>query len=428
MRLVSTRDPQHPTTFLEAVQRGLAPDGGLYTPDPLACFRDAERLLDLDFPTRNLEIMTRLLGDELSRDELEPLMAEAFNFPAPLVQVRDRVFVLELFHGPSLAFKDFGARFLAQILGFLNRREGRLRTVLTATSGDTGAAVAQAFWRKPGFRVVVLYPKGRITDLQERQIATLGDNVLAFAVDGSFDDCQALVKGAFADPELSKRLGLISANSINIARLLAQVLYYWEALAQLEAWHLRDDPVFAVPSGNFGNLTAGMLAERMGLPVKCFVVATNANRTVPDFLDTGEWRPRPGQPTLSSAMDVGDPSNWERILHLYGGRRDRLRAALRWGSRSDAETRQTLWELRGTGYQTDPHGAVAYGVLTERLGLNETGIFLGTAHPAKFEELLRRDMNQSLDLPPGLAGLQEKPLLSRGLENSPAALRAMLEG
>lgn len=428
MRLISTRDPRHRASFLEAVELGLAQDGGLFMPEPVACFRDAERLLNLDYGARNLEILTRLLGDELSREELEPLVAAAFDFPVPLVKARDRVFALELFHGPTLAFKDFGARFLAQVMDFVNAREGRLRTVLTATSGDTGAAVAHAFWRKKGFRVMVLYPKGRITPLQERQLGCLGDNVLAYAVEGSFDDCQALVKGAFSDAMRVQRLGLVSANSINIARLLAQVLYYWEALAQLEAWNLRSDPIIAVPCGNFGNLTAGLLAKEMGLPVKAFVVATNANRTVPNFLEGGEWHPRPSLSTLSSAMDVGDPSNWERVRHHFKNSRQSMSMNLRWGSRTDAETRQALWELRASGYQGDPHGAVAYSVLMERLGLNETGVFLETAHPAKFEALLARDMNQRVELPTGLAELLDRPLHIRPLENHAEALKAALEG
>lgn len=427
MRLVSTRNPRHRATFMEAVERALAPDGGLWVPEPVACFRDSERLLELGFAERSAEILVRLLGEELSRDEVEALVMGAFDFPVPLVAVRERIFALELFHGPSLAFKDFGARFLAQVLALLNRRAGRLRTVLTATSGDTGAAVASAFWHQPGFRVIVLYPKGRVSPLQERQLACLGDNVLAYAVEGSFDDCQRLVKGAFSDAALVGRHGLVSANSLNIARLLAQVLYYWEALAQLETRNLRSEPVIAVPCGNFGNLTAGLLAKAMGLPVKAFVVATNANRTVPDYLDGGDWQPRPSVATLSNAMDVGDPSNWERVSHLFQGSRQSMSTQLRWGSRDDAETRQALWELHGAGYAADPHGAVAYAVLMERLGLNEVGVFLETAHPAKFAEFYAQEMNLQMPLPPALEALRNRPMAVRVLENRPEALQGVLE-
>lgn len=429
MRLVSTRNPKLRSTFLEAVQGGPAPDGGLWIPEPIACFRDMPQLLAMDFQARSLEILGRLLGEELSREELAPIVREAFDFDVPLVRVRDRVFALELFHGPSLAFKDFGARFLARVLMLLGEREGaRLRTVLTATSGDTGAAVASAFHGVRGVRAVVLYPKGRVSELQERQIATHGGNVLAYAVEGSFDDCQAMVKAAFADPAVAAPLNLTSANSLNIARLLAQVLYHVEGVAQLHARSLREPALIAVPSGNFGNLCAGLLAREMGLPVKAFVVATNANRTVPDYLDTGDYRPRPSLATLSNAMDVGAPNNWERIAHLFKGSLEALRAALRWGSLDDAGTRRALWELNAAGYLADPHAAVAFGVLEERRGLRETGVFLGTAHPAKFADLLARDMNLTVPLPPALAELQARPVLSKPLAASYEALRAELMG
>lgn len=427
MRFISTRNPRERATFAHALLRGMAPDGGLYVPEPIACFRDLPHLLELEFPARSLVILHRLLGEEFSLEELEVAVLEAFNFPVPLVRVSDRTYALELFHGPTLAFKDFGARFLAQMLGQVAAREApRLRTVLTATSGDTGAAVAHAFWKQRGCRVVVLYPKGRVSDLQERQFATLGGNVLTYAVEGSFDDCQALVKGCFEDQALVGSLNLTAANSINVARLLAQILYYFEGVAQLRQRGVKDAPVLSVPCGNFGNLYAGLLAQAMGLPVKAFVVSCNLNRTVPDFLDTGEYRPRPSVATLSNAMDVGSPSNWERVQHHFQGDHAALREALRWGSLDDAATRRAMWELNQCGYLPDPHAAVAYGVLEERRGLGEPGIFLATAHPAKFEELLRRDMNLPCELPPALAETLGKPLLSKPLANDLEALKREL--
>jgi len=428
MRLVNTRQPSDRVTFSEAIQVGLAKGGGLYVPEPIPCFRDVHALLALDFPSRSVEILHRFLGDEFERKILEEAVRSAFDFPVPLVKLRDGIFVLELFHGPTLAFKDFGARFLAQMLAHLSRQEGRPRTVLTATSGDTGSAVAHAFLGMRDVRVVVLYPKGGVSGLQEKQFATLGDNVRSYAVEGTFDDCQALVKGAFADEALAARLALTSANSINIARLLGQVPYFFEAVAKLRALDIRESPVIAVPSGNFGNLCAGLLAWKTGLPVKNFVVCTNANRTVPDYLEGGEYHPRPSIATLSSAMDVGDPSNFERIRQLFVGDLVAMKSILRWGSRSDAETRKSMWEMQASGYLPEPHAAVAHGVLQERLGLKEVGVFLGTAHPAKFHEILQRDMNLSVELPPALAEVMDKPVLSKTLPANLLALRAELEG
>jgi len=421
MKLTSTRTPSHRASFLEAVQAGLAPDGGLYVQVEIPRFADVPELLKLDFPTRSTEILHRLLGDEFSRTVVEELARSAFTFGAPLVRVDARTSALELFHGPTLAFKDFGARFLARVLAL--GAGGHRRTVLTATSGDTGAAVAQAFHGLPGVEVVVLYPAGRVSPLQERQFATCGGNVLALAVDGVFDDCQRLVKGAFEDAELVSRLGLTSANSINIARLLAQSLYYFEALAQVQD----DAPlVVSVPSGNFGDLYAGLMAQAMGVPIPAFVAATNANRVVPDYLDSGTYNPRASVATLSNAMDVGAPSNWERIITLFGGDHDAMAGALRWGSCTDAETEATVVELDRAGYLADPHGAVAYHLLQANLRNGEQGIFLATAHPAKFREALAPALGREVPLPKSLSDLLELPLLSEPLAADQAALRRRL--
>ncbi|HLX10392.1 MAG TPA: threonine synthase [Thermoanaerobaculia bacterium] len=450
MRLTGTRDPSLRVSFKEAVERNLpgeAAGGGLFVPAELAPWDDVGELLALSWPQRCVEILDRLLAPEYARQELVAIVAEAFDFPLPLVPVATgtassppasavppstaaggsgagRCFALELFHGPSLAFKDFGARFLAAVVARLPAR--RARTVLTATSGDTGAAVAAAFWRRPGCRVVALYPAGRIAPLQERQLACLGDNVVALAVAGSFDDCQRLVKACFADPVLTAELALTSANSINVARLVAQILYYFEALAQLRRLAPGGAaPVIAVPSGNFGNLCAGLYARALGLPVAALVAATNANRTVPDYLDGGRYSPRPSVATLSNAMDVGDPSNWERIAHLYRHDRGALRDALRWGSLDEPATAAALRRLWAAGYQADPHGAVAWGILERVRRPGETGIFLATAHPAKFQFALAA-LGLAPALPPALRELQDRPLRRESLPADERALKARL--
>jgi threonine synthase len=428
MRLASTRDPQRHANFRQAVLAGIAPGGGLWMPEPLPVFADWPELLELPWSERCAVILDRLLADELGHEPVGQAVREALDFPVPLVPVVPGIFALELFHGPTLAFKDFGARFFAAVLELV-REPGRTRrmiTILTATSGDTGAAVARAFWRRSGVRVVVLYPRGRVSALQELQFATLGENVTALAVDGAFDDCQALVKAAFADAALTARHGLTSANSINVARLLPQTLYYAEAVAALRRLGIGDPPVIAVPSGNFGNLCAGLLARAMGLPVKAFVAATNANATVPEYLDTGDYRTRPSVVTISNAMDVGAPNNWERIETLFKGDLKALRRVLRWGARSDEETEGSIRDLQAHGYLADPHAAVAYGVLKDRLALGETGVFLGTAHPAKFLPVYEK-MGIEITIPPALAELQGRPLLAREIANDFAALRSVLE-
>ncbi len=425
MRLISTRDAATAATFRQAVLAGIAPGGGLWLPESIPRFDDWQDLLDLDWGRRCEVLMDRLLASELGTEPVARAVRQALDFPMPLVAVRPGIFALELFHGPTLAFKDFGARFFAAVLDLV-RDPAHSVTILTATSGDTGAAVAQAFWRRAGVRAVVLYPRGRVSALQERQFATLGENVTALSVDGAFDDCQALVKAAFADADLSARHGLTSANSINVARLLPQTLYYAEAVAQLRRRGIAEPPVIAVPSGNFGNLCAGLLARAMGLPVKAFIAATNANDTVPEYLETGAYRPRPSVATISNAMDVGAPNNWERIEHLFEGDLEALRRVLRWGTRTDAETERTIRDLHTQGYLADPHAAVAYGVLADRLESGETGVFLGTAHPAKFLPVYEA-MGIDVPIPESLSTLLDRPLLAREIPNEIGALMAALE-
>ena len=430
MRFASTRNPELGVSFLEAAASNVPPDGGLFLPADLAARPDVDRLLALPWRERALAILGDLLAPEVSLDEVASMVDASLDFPVPLAPVRAGVFALELFHGPSASFKDFGVRFLAAVLELLRRRAGSAgspageRLILTATSGDTGAAVALAFWRRPGFHAAVLYPRGGVSALQERQIATLGDNVRAFAVDGTFDDCQRLVRTAFADAALVERLGLTSANSIHVARLLAQVLYYFEAVAALRRIEpAAGPPVVAVPSGNFGNLCAGILAQRLGLGLAALVAATNRNRTVPDYLDTGEYRTRPSVATLSNAMDVGAPNNWERVARLFGDDWQALRHALRWASLDDQETRRAVEELRSCGYAGDPHGAVAYGALCRTLQSGEIGVFLATAHPAKFNA----ELGTAVPLPAALHELAARPLRAEPLAPDFDALRRALQ-
>ena len=360
MRLISTRGDSEPVTFREALLQGLAPDGGLFLPDrlePLAA-EVIESWRGLPIGHLAARMLSHLVGDEFPPDDLERLARDAFDFPAPAVPVGERRFVLELFHGPTLAFKDFGARFLARAFGYLLEQRGDHATVLVATSGDTGSAVAQGFVGVPRVNVVVLYPAGKVSRFQEAQMATLGGNIHALRVPGSFDDCQRLVKAAFLDGSLAG-LRLSSANSINIGRLLPQAVYYVASWLQVAGGGER--VVFAVPSGNLGNLTAGVIAQRLGLRVARFVAASNVNDVLPEFLRTGVYRARPSIATLSNAMDVGDPSNFVRLIALHGGSIEALRENIEGVVITEEETRATIRDVyRRTGYLLDPHTAVGY--------------------------------------------------------------------
>lgn len=405
----SLRDPELRAPFREAVLANLAPDGELWMPESVAPWPDVEALLDLPWRARNAVILERLLGPDLP-----PAWTWALDLYLPLAPVEPGRWAFELWHGPTFAFKDVGARFLAACLEA--HAEGP-RLVLTATSGDTGAAVAAACHGRPGLQVVVLYPEGRVSPLQARQLA-LGGNVHALAVAGDFDACQALVKGCFRDAALSRELGLVSANSINPARWLAQSLYYFELVHRLRRAGEARAPWVAVPSGNFGNLAAGLLARRWGLPVAGFVAATNLNRTVPDCLATGRYEPRPSQATLSSAMDVGDPSNWPRAQALLQP------GDLRADWVSEEETGAELRRLHALGYAADPHGAVASAVLAR---LPEApGVFLATAHPAKFQESLVPVLGRSVPLPARLAEVARRPLASQPFPADLAVLKREL--
>ena len=424
MKLYNLKDHNEQVSFAQAVTQGLGKQQGLFFPHDLPEFNltEIDEMLEQDFVTRSAKILSAFIGDEIPQNELQARVASAFAFPAPVTQVQDDVGCLELFHGPTLAFKDFGGRFMAQMLTHI--AGDKPVTILTATSGDTGAAVAHAFYGLPNVKVVILYPRGKISPLQEKLFCTLGGNIETVAIDGDFDACQALVKQAFDDEELKVALGLNSANSINISRLLAQICYYFEAVAQLPQ-EARNQLVVSVPSGNFGDLTAGLLAKSLGLPVKRFIAATNRNDTVPRFLASGAWQPNTTVATLSNAMDVSQPNNWPRVEELFRRKTWRL-TDLGFGAVDDETTRSTMRELAQLGYISEPHAAIAYRMLRDQLQPGEFGLFLGTAHPAKFKESVEEILQQTLPLPPELAERAELPLLSHEMKPDFTELRFFL--
>ena len=381
-----------PNVSLEiAVKQGLASDRGLFMPeriDPLpeSFFHDIE---SMSFQELSFEVAKKFFGEDIPDQILKKIVFETLSFDTPLVKVKDNIYSLELFHGPTSAFKDVGARFMARLLAHFTGNEIKLVHVLVATSGDTGSAVANGFLGVPGIQVHVLYPKGKVSEIQEKQFTTLGQNITALEIDGTFDDCQALVKSAFMDEDLKNKITITSANSINVARFLPQAFYYFNAWAKLEDKTRK--VVISVPSGNFGNLTAGLFAKRMGLPVSKFIAANNANDIVFNFLKTGLYEPRPSVSTIANAMDVGDPSNFARILDLYQNNHQAIAYDILGTAFNDDEIRQTMLAVyQTTGYLLDPHGAVGYRALDELLSESETGIFLETAHPAKFAETVEQ--------------------------------------
>jgi len=422
MNLYNIKHPTEQVSFAQAVRQGLGKDQGLFFPETIPHLNNIDELLALPLVERSQKILGALIGDEIPTDKLNAMIENAFTFPAPVAKVADNIYALELFHGPTLAFKDFGGRFMAQALATV-RKDGKI-TILTATSGDTGAAVAHAFYGLENIEVVILYPKGKISPLQEKLFCTLGGNIRTVAINADFDACQALVKQAFDDETLRQTIGLNSANSINISRLLAQVCYYFEAAAQLTA-EQRQNLVVSVPSGNFGNLTAGLIAKTLGLPIKRFIASTNANDTVPRYLQTGEWSPNATVATLSNAMDVSRPNNWPRVEELFKRNGWNL-SELGSGALNDAQTETALKAQYAQGYLCEPHGAIAYQVLSEQLQAGETGLFLCTAHPAKFKESVERILDIELPLPEALDKHNKLPLLSDEMDADFVALRAYL--
>lgn len=416
MRYRSTARQAPLASLRGAVLRGLAPDGGLYMPAEIARHspEELEEFRSLPFTEVCFRVVRPFATPDVPEEVLWQIVSEAINFPVKLASLSPGLHVLELFHGPTLAFKDFGARFMARLMGYFVRRESRTLTVLVATSGDTGSAVAHGFLGVPGIRVVILYPSKRISEAQEKQFTTLGENIAALEVAGTFDDCQRLVKSAFADKPLNERAFLTSANSINIGRLLPQMFYHVAAYRQLP---VASTPlVVSVPSGNFGNLTAGIFAKRIGLPVAKFIAATNANDAVPNYLRTGEFHPRSAQPTLSNAMDVGNPNNFPRLLDLCRGRLELVRKEI-WGHRvTDAETlreMKSVWERYR--YIADPHTAVglaAWQAYKSEHPEPAQGLVLATAHAAKFADVVERAIGSAPALPDRLASYLHRPKLS----------------
>jgi threonine synthase len=391
MKFYSLHDKTHRADFREATLRGLAPDKGLYFPEkvPLLSVELLHEMEQMSPAEMALRIIQPYVGEVITMQRLMQIVEDTLSFPIPLVALTEDIYTLELFHGPTLAFKDVGARFMSRCLSYFMEASGNHMTVLVATSGDTGGAVASGFYHAPGIDVVILYPSGKISHVQEMQLTRHGGNITAIEIEGNFDDCQRLVKQAFADKEITEAHRLTSANSINIARWLPQQLYYFLAWQQ---WpYKKEPPVISVPSGNFGNLCAGMLAERSGLPFKHFIAACNANDTVPHFFEHGRYKAKPSVTTFSNAMDVGDPNNFPRILELYENNFDNLQQTLHAYSIMDDTTRQAIMEVYHLkNYVMDPHGAVGYAALQHHLKLHpgSKGIFLETAHPSKFQTVL----------------------------------------
>jgi len=400
-----------PDVSLEiAVTQGLAADRGLFMPERIEQLPESffKEIGSMSFQEISFEVAKKFFGEDIPDQTLKKIVFDTLSFDTPLVNVKDNIYALELFHGPTSAFKDVGARFMARLLSHFLGKEKKMVHVLVATSGDTGSAVANGFLGVAGIKVHVLYPKGKVSEIQEKQFTTLGQNITALEIDGTFDDCQALVKSAFMDEDLKKKITITSANSINVARFLPQAFYYFNAWAKLEDKSRK--AVFSVPSGNFGNLTAGLFAKRMGLPVSKFIAANNRNDIVFKYLQTGVYEPRASVSTIANAMDVGDPSNFARILDLYKNNHQAIVNDIIGTTYSDDHIRETLLSVyQTTGYLLDPHGAVGYRALKELLNEDETGIFLETAHPAKFTETV-------------------EDIVGKGKVPMPARLQAFMKG
>ena len=430
MKYYSTNKKAGDATLEEAVVKGLASDKGLFMPYeikplPASFYKEIEQL---NFQEIAYRVADAFFGEDVPADTLKEIVYDTLSFDVPAVKVKNNIYSLELFHGPTLAFKDVGARFMARLLGYFIRKEGKKQVnVLVATSGDTGSAVANGFLGVEGIHVYVLYPKGKVSEIQEKQFTTLGQNITALEVDGTFDDCQALVKNAFMDKELNAHMQLTSANSINVARFLPQAFYYFYAYAQMKKLGKADNLVVCVPSGNFGNITAGLFGKRMGLPVKRFIAANNRNDIFYQYLKTGEYNPRPSVATIANAMDVGDPSNFARILDLYGGSHEAICAEISGATYTDGQIRETVKQVYDeTGYLLDPHGACGYRALEEGLEPDETGIFLETAHPAKFLQTVESIIGAEVEIPGKLQAFMRGTKQSVPMEKDFASFKAYL--
>ncbi len=429
MKFYSTNNREHVADLKTAVLKGLAPDKGLYMPESIPVLPDSfwdwvpgKSMAEIGF-----EILKHFFCPDIPEDKFKAMVEDAFNFPVPVVKVSDNIESLELFHGPTLAFKDVGARFLARVMSYFADFGGKPINVLAATSGDTGSAVANGFLGVPNVYVHILYPSGLVSKLQELQFTTLGQNVSAYEVKGVFDDCQRMVKEAFMDKDVNAHKILTSANSINLARFLPQSVYYVHALAQIpkEKWK---DLVICVPSGNFGDITAGLVAYKMGMPVKRFIAAVNANKVFPEFLKSGEYKPQPSLHTLANAMDVGDPSNFARVYELFGKDVNELRKVVSSYSYDDELIAKAIAEVSEKyGYICDPHGAVGYAALRDNLAEGETGLFLETAHPAKFIDTVEKYAGKKVEIPARLAkflnGKKQSVVIENDYHNILASLK-----
>ena len=429
MKYYSTNHKSDDVTLRDAVVRGLAPDRGLYMPErlnklPKEFFDSIDKMT---FQEMSFEVAKAFFGEDIPADDLKRIVYDTLAFETPVVKVEDNIYSLELFHGPTLAFKDVGARFMARLLGYFNKEEKQLVNVLVATSGDTGSAVANGFLGVEGVHVYVLYPKGKVSPIQECQFTTLGKNITAVEVDGVFDDCQALVKNAFMDAELNSKMKLTSANSINVARFLPQAFYYFNAYAQMKRLGKSDNLVICVPSGNFGNITAGLFGWFMGLPVKRFIAANNANDIFYNYLKSGVYSSKPSVQTLANAMDVGDPSNFARVLALYGGSHKDIAGHIGGATYTDEQIKETLKDCyKRTGYLLDPHGTCGYRALREQLQPGEYGVFLETAHPAKFKEKVDAITGGDVEIPARLQAFMKGTKQSVALSKDYADFRQFL--
>lgn len=414
MKYFSTNKKSPLVDFKEATIKGQAPDRGLYFPEsiPQLSADFIKNLKNISKEELAFQVIKPFVGGTIPDDELMRIVSETVNFSFPLVPITDDLYALELFHGPTLAFKDVGARFMSRCLGYFSKETKHKIYVLVATSGDTGSAVANGFYNVEGVEVVILYPSGKVSGVQEKQLTTLGNNIHSLEVDGTFDDCQKMVKQAFADHELTNKLFLTSANSINVARWLPQQFYYFYALQQ---WQHGDPPVIVVPSGNFGNLCSGLVAYKSGLPVKHFIAACNANDVVPEYFMKGQYQAQPAKATISNAMDVGDPSNFVRMLELFGNEYEAVRSAISSYSISDDDTKSTIIHInRRFGYLPDPHGAVGIAAFERYRSMHpgEKAIVLETAHPVKFYDVVEPLIEEKIAVPSRLAGLMQKKKVS----------------
>lgn len=428
MKYYSTNNKELRYSFKEAVLKGLAPDNGLFFPVSIPQLGNDffKCLPNMSMSDIGYEVARSFVGEDISDYVLEDITKDAFNFKIPVVEVEKEVYSLELFHGPTCAFKDVGARFMSRCLSAFSKQSGQKITILVATSGDTGSAVANGFLGVDGVDVIILYPKDKVSKIQEQQLTTMGGNITALEVDGNFDDCQAMVKKAFADKELNTKLNLTSANSINIARLLPQSFYYFYAWGQLNS--IDKEVVVSVPSGNYGNLSGGLLAKQMGLPISYFIASSNINKVIPDYLKSGKYEPKSSISTISNAMDVGAPSNFDRILQLYKQNYGSVIQDIKGAWFSDKETKLAVLDVyERTGYIMDPHGAIGYLGLKKYLNKeNQLGIFLETAHPAKFKDTVEKVLGNKIVIPNQLGKCLSKEKKSWIIENDFSALKNYL--